>query len=137
MTHEIKEYGEHKGIPWIVIYVNGSHHCGYVGLNAEHPLYKRHYDDMGFWPDIHGGVTYSKGSYWGTDDEFWWFGFDCAHAGDKTNAYSLPEPEGSMRVFRTVEYVKEECIKLIEQLCMPEFSERRLRNIINNEVEDF
>lgn len=78
--------------------------------------------------DVHGSLTYSgnrTGKY-PVPSDLWWFGFDCAHAGD---AY-LPEyyeelnrlggsyvfaPHES-EVVRSLDYVEEECESLAEQL---------------------
>lgn len=73
--------------------------------------------------DVHGGVTYS-GPLDGhiLDSDLWWFGFDCAHAGD-----ALRETD-SVGEFRSVEYCFEECESLARQLVsrvkFPETHER-------------
>ena len=61
--------------------------------------------------DVHGGLTHSgtgKNGY-PVKSEGWWFGFDCAHSGDKTKGSS----EG---VERSKSYVVSECESLAEQL---------------------
>lgn len=75
--------------------------------------------------EVHGGLTYSGGSenYPVASDGLWWFGYDCAHAGD------LPEPESKMgRMYveqgfvertgsvRTLYYCTAECELLAKQL---------------------
>lgn len=74
--------------------------CGYVGVPEGHPLHGRkawgtgatdeqHHaavDDL----EVHGGITYAEACAGnichvpapGEPDHVWWFGFDCAHAGD-------------------------------------------------------
>jgi len=85
----------------------------------------------------HGGITYSGG---GEDSDYpiasdlWWFGFDCAHAGDKRDLKLAYDRFSNKReilkyqmeleekypieddVIRTEEYVADECRKLAEQL---------------------
>lgn len=52
----------------------------------------------------------------GRPAKVWWFGFDCAHAGDLTpglqHAYTAYGPE----IYRTREYVAEQCASLARQL---------------------
>jgi len=85
----------------------------------------------------HGGITYSGGgenSHYPIASDLWWFGFDCAHAGDKRDlklAYDrFPNKREILKyqmeleekypieddVIRTEEYVADECRKLAEQL---------------------
>jgi len=83
--------------------------------------------------NVHGGLTYSAacGGHIchvpkeGEPDNVWWFGFDCNHYGDygpgsvvadrKMN-FAHAGPGGHMSAYRTVEYVKRECMRLAEQL---------------------
>lgn len=120
--------------------------CGYVGLPEGHPAhgfssYKNEFDldeiisgeaiakakiqkqinDI----TVHGGITYS-----GTDEmrgkHLYWFGFDCAHAGDYSPKYdfepgtplSLGQPTGWGGVieYRDMAYAESECVKLAKQL---------------------
>lgn len=62
--------------------------------------------------DVHGGITHSGNAEDGypiTDPSGWWFGFDCAHAGDRSHG-------GVDGVLRSTEYVVAECERLAEQL---------------------
>jgi hypothetical protein len=64
------------------------------------------------WFDVHGGLTYANsGKEYPVenDGDLWWFGFDCAHSGDKTGH----SPEGEER---TLEYCIAECESLSRQL---------------------
>ena len=67
--------------------------------------------------DVHGGLTYSgidsDGYPLGEKNDAWWFGFDCAHAGDGTGYNS-----GEAHLVRTEEYVVSECESLAEQLAV-------------------
>lgn len=59
---------------------------GYVGVLADHPDYKKDYDEIE--ADVHGGLTYSgetPGGFINSLEQelpIWWFGFDCAHFQD-------------------------------------------------------
>jgi hypothetical protein len=100
--------------------------CGYVGVTRQHPWFLSHYDDKklrNIW--VHGGLTFSqKGGVSHFKKKYWYFGFDCAHAGDlvpsmqevfqKTNIapFSLFKNE----VYRDIDYVQDEVRNLLEQL---------------------
>jgi len=68
--------------------------------------------------EVHGGLTYA-GDKFKTGD--WWYGFDCAHAGDLV-IYPLETGDATERsisngdVYRNKKYVVEECMKLASQL---------------------
>ena len=84
----------------------------------------------------HGGITYAGGgehSDYPIESDLWWFGFDCGHAGDKSDldyaiqkfpshrkGYQLRKMVESKYliddVIRTEEYVADECKKLAGQL---------------------
>lgn len=145
-----KDWTTKAGLRAVVIFAHGSHHCGYVGILKEHPLYgvgysehsdallkamervkeepigKRNilsllcYREGEARPeivfDVHGGITYSGGNNkYPVEGDEWWFGFDCAHAGDKClgrmGLFTCPGD-----VFRDVSYVEAECERLAEQL---------------------
>ena len=65
--------------------------------------------------DVHGGITFAGDGDGGypisEENDLWWFGFDCAHAGDATK---FMNHDGD--VFRTQEYVEQECESLARQL---------------------
>ena len=78
--------------------------------------------------DVHGSLTYSGRSeqYPIPDTNLWWFGFDCAHAGDGKDFSIMDErtkeayasgfryyPEGPVR---SKEYVMQHCKLLARQL---------------------
>lgn len=64
--------------------------------------------------DVHGGITYAGGKGYPVESDGWWFGFDCAHAGD---GEIEPDPrwprDGEVR---SAEYVEAECESLAKQL---------------------
>lgn len=68
--------------------------------------------------DCHGGLTFSGAGAEGypIESEGWWFGFDCAHAGDGALE---PFPEDLRPLDgeqRTEDYVVAECERLAEQI---------------------
>lgn len=82
--------------------------------------------------DVHGGITYSadgKGDYPIKSEDIWWFGFDCAHAGDGRDFEIMDEahkkiyegfPSFHEDVVRSFGYVVSECKKLADQLSLLE-----------------
>ena len=64
--------------------------------------------------DVHGGLTYSdKRCPRNEPDGSWWFGFDAGHAGDYSPKLSFHLDN---EVYRTEEYMIEECENLAKQL---------------------
>lgn len=122
------------------------HWCGYVGVPEGHPLFGLGYDDaedklMG--SDVHGGLTFAATCQDEEDPEerergichvplpgrpekVFWFGFDAAHAWDYQPAKpslfqslglpSLTYDRDPYAVYRTLEYVREECVHLARKL---------------------
>lgn len=111
--------------------------CGYVGVPIDHPAYGLGYDpdpDL-HWPvyglgeaihtiQVHGGLTYAdkwcpkaegKGAVL---TDLWWFGFDCAHAGDHCPHIDEHPSIVSrfINTYRDIDYVKEQCRLLALQL---------------------
>lgn len=58
--------------------------CGYVGVPKEHPLAGFGYDDISFI-EAHGGLTFASGGQKEWPEGYYWYGWDYAHAGDKTS----------------------------------------------------
>jgi len=102
--------------------------CGYVGVSPNHPQYGK----TDFEASVHGGITYADECQEGPPEEtichvpepgepdnVWWFGFDCNHGMDYAPQMAAYLPE-SLRaltgVYRTLEYVKNECADLARQL---------------------
>ena len=114
------------------------HLCGYVGVPEDHKWYKICYNQclagcepkkdtilgkLNMWfcdhpsPEkiikVHGGLTYSEmgtGKY--LPSGFWWFGFDCAHLGDRI----LGLGRSSGGTYKEKGYVLAEIKKLAKQL---------------------
>ena len=129
----VEERFEYKGFPCVVMFNPLGFRTGYVGLPKGHKYYGKHYESI----DIvcHGGLTYGRDSLYGQDDsDIWWIGFDCGHWGDGYDTESLEKYYGNTFVdrvmddyrklmneefeFRTVDYVKAECMAIVDQLCL-------------------
>ncbi len=113
----------HGGFPCVLHRGGGRAWCGYVGVGKDHPWYEKDYDDVA--ADVHGGLTYAEHCQGcichvvkeGEEDNLWWLGFDCAHAGDLLPLDVLLringiEPYGT---YRDVAYVEAETKNLAEQ----------------------
>lgn len=99
-------------------------YCGYVGVSPEHPIYGKSYDEQDVEElAVHGGLTFA-GERGPTT--LWWFGFDCAHAGDYNpglaammhkHGESVPSffDEG---IYRDLTYVTSEVKALAQSLRM-------------------
>lgn len=62
--------------------------CAYLGVPTAHPLAGFDYDSLPL--DCHGGLTFAaKGNGKNHPDDWYWYGWDYAHAGDRTT-YDLP-----------------------------------------------
>lgn len=75
--------------------------------------------------DVHGGLTYSRDSkdYPVENNDTWWFGYDCGHAGDGKDLTVVDDfirdleqrfPTGG--IVRTLDYCVKECESLVHQL---------------------
>lgn len=117
--------------------------CGYVGVKPDHPAYGRSYYKSEYDLDevesglaaklspvqrqindisVHGGLTWASQGDEIRTPGLYWFGFDCAHAGDFSPKYDDPsrlgEPTGwgTTNEYRTLDYVIGECASLAKQL---------------------
>lgn len=62
--------------------------CAYFGIPIDHPLANKPYDDLPL--DVHGGLTFSgEGEDKFRPKDFWWYGWDYGHTGDKSTYDSL------------------------------------------------
>lgn len=112
--------GESQGYEWEVTRNHSGYRCGYVRIPQGHPWHGK--DDDEIAPDVHGGITFAAADTHcgkGGADDAWWLGFDCAHYGDAPDpaltdhTHLWPHYEGE--TVKTTEYVKAECLHLIEQ----------------------
>lgn len=114
------------GLPCLIHRNYAGSLCGYVGVAAGHPYYKEYYGEANVEEKIsvHGGLTYSgfcqdeKDGIChipekGEPDKVWWFGFDCAHAGDLSPRIPTMMPH---ETYKDVAYVKKEVGNLAKQL---------------------
>ena len=101
--------------------------CGYVGIPEGHPWYRKGYEAVQPYPEVHGGLTYADHCQDGDDDaktichipaprepdNVWWLGFDCAHVGDLSPAFGRRFSDRD--TYRPVSYVQAECASLARQ----------------------
>ncbi len=80
--------------------------------------------------DVHGSLTFASGhaDYPVPHDGLWWFGFDCAHAGDETDIEAIEDPvyrQHKLRmqilfptggVVRDLYFVTQHCESLADQI---------------------
>lgn len=147
MSYVVETEFTHRGLRCVVVMQGYAHRCGYVGVPASHELYGIQYFDScptgGIIDGVlkcHGGITYSdggKGSEYPVKSDLWWFGFDCAHAGDAPDYKNAKElfnndletlqlliqlekcawvVENQLGTIKTLGYVCDECRKLADQL---------------------
>lgn len=88
------------------------HRCGYVGIAKDSPLAGKNYDNVDV--DVHGGLTFGKANpKYPVESDLFWFGYDCAHAGDLVPGLGYSDSEDEER---TLEYCIDECESLAKQL---------------------
>lgn len=114
------------------------HLCGYISIPWGHPLNP---DaglpcfDLGL--DVHGGITYSERrapddpiEAEGTD-RWHWFGFDCNHLNDYAPGELISRDR--YKVYRDVDYVQNEVLKLATQLTKPDREDYTAQTILEQE----
>lgn len=75
--------------------------------------FKADYDG---WLTRQHAVTICHAPAPGESDNVWWFGFDCAHAGDLSPAYDKGHAFRSESTYRDIQYVRDEVTSLAQQL---------------------
>ena len=84
--------------------LDGGYYCGYVSIPPTHPLFGICYNNMTFYPDVHGGITYSGNR---GEKGTWWHGFDCHHLYDnierRDEPYAVRECEWLATQLRGIE----------------------------------
>jgi hypothetical protein len=82
--YRVEREWEHSGLKCAVVQAReGQHRCGYVRVPPGHALHGKDYGTPDV--DVHGGLTFAEAEPCAHEDGVgWWFGFDCAHAGDAT-----------------------------------------------------
>lgn len=86
---DLVEWRHVSGLPCLVVRGPTGAWCGYVGVPGSHPWFGHEYGKVDEHSS-HGGLTFSgtcRGDIChvaqdGEPETVWWFGFDCAHAGD-------------------------------------------------------
>src|SRR6266581_4725035 len=112
--------GTHAGHHWVIVHNGLGYRCGYVRVPKGHPWHGKGYDDIK--AEVHGGLTFAepdKPCDKPGDDDAYWVGFDCDHAGDEQDP-SLPAKHrmpslGFDGTVKTQAYVEAECRSLCEQ----------------------
>ena len=92
--YKVEREWKHLGLSCAVVQNReASNRCGYVRVPPGHPLFGKSYDDVDI--NVHGGLTFAEEEPCTEheDGQGWWFGFDCAHAGDITLDPSLSRDE--------------------------------------------
>lgn len=101
----------------------GTHPTAYINIPKRHPFYnKDNYEiyDICYDIEVHGGLTYSKGYLWISDNEKikgWFIGWDYGHYGDYAG-YEEMLPK-NIRVGGkkwTTEEIREEVYNVCKQL---------------------
>lgn len=133
-TEPDRKLWKHKGFDCLVVRSPWTFAlCGYVGVPKTHPLFRKNYNDVyESHPKVsaHGGLTYSEKCQGAIchpveeeGDEVWWFGFDCAHAGDITPGSDALLPSSFLEncpprysTYKSLDYVENEVNQLAEQL---------------------
>lgn len=111
----------HSGLKCKVVFVRQSHRCGYVRVPKTHIAYGKSYEDLPI--DVHGGLTF--GDVHSINKRFQWFGFDCAHLGDRIGECAITGEH-----FWTLEETWEETNRMAEQ-----FQKLTLKDIIENKLQ--
>lgn len=137
----IEEIFDYCGYKCVCAFNANGYRCGYVAVDNSHPYFQKEYNEDG--PNeimCHFGLTYSgyRGHFY-TNDDLWWFGFNCGHILDRTDfdtarEYGLVNDveyqigkemqevlnkcEGA--TVKDVEFVKENCKMIVEQLIAAE-----------------
>lgn len=125
------DFTTNVGLPGLILRNRLGSLCGYVAVDAAHPLYETDYHKPDL--DVHGGLTYSDKCQEdgpvchtpapGEPDDVWWFGFDCGHGMDISPAMDARERQMGFEPLRadwisykTVDYVRTEVESLARQL---------------------
>lgn len=120
---------DYKGYPCVILFMSHGHRCGYVGVPND-----RKYDIDNIM--CHGGVTYCKEHlHFQEDKNTLWIGFDTGHYQDGRDYECIKKYFGDNEIvmknldfiikvqngkntgsIRTLEYCKEECKNIVEQI---------------------
>lgn len=106
--------GTQDGFKWATAHNGMGVRCGYVRIPEGHPW---HGGSERIDAEVHGGITFENAD---SDNETWWIGFDCLHAGDTPDpelpgSEFWPESVFKFGTIRDQAYVESECRSLCEQ----------------------
>lgn len=117
--------GEHAGHQWVTTHNGLGFRCGYVRVPRGHRWHGL--DMFSIDADVHGGITFSHADVrcdGPGDDDAWWVGFDCAHAGDAPDP-TLPATSPMSAALGLIDFggvtlrdqafVEDQCRSLCEQ----------------------
>lgn len=126
------------GLPCLMRRIVLGSWCGYVAVPQGHPLHGAGHNDERL-NDIyaHGGITYAEACSGelchqakpGESEDVWWFGFDCAHAGDYVPQMGDWRKWGRDALSPDVRGISEEYEWLMEK-----FPEHGLRDVYRDEA---
>jgi hypothetical protein len=119
---------ETTGYPCLIVRNSAGALCGYVGVRKSHPNYEQGYEEPEVY--VHGGLTFADRCQQeqhdcegichkvakGEDDDVWWFGFDCLHAGDSSPPVHDGRSHFNYGEYRDFAYVTSEVASLVDQL---------------------
>jgi hypothetical protein len=121
IPHQIIAMGEHEGVTFYVVNINGRHPCAYIRIPKGMPLYGLDYDDLDQYEiEVHYGWTYARDFLVGVvnDDESWFIGWDYGHCCD-FEGYYLNEKDSSLLKKNkrwTTDEIIEECKEVCEEI---------------------
>lgn len=118
------------GLPCLIVRGPLGALCGYVGVPNTHGLYGKDYSHEAVAVSAHGGITFGGRCCTdgdeaevichvpapGESDDIWWFGFDCAHAGDLSPKMRVYDVVFLADTYRDIAYVRAEIASLAAQL---------------------
>lgn len=118
------------GLPGLIVRGPSGALCGYAAIPEGHKLFGRSYDASEVKAEAHGGLTFSGACKSGANEQsdichrpspgepehVWWFGFDCAHAGDLMPSLWRRFSWSQGGVYRNLSYVRAEVEALAKQL---------------------
>lgn len=105
--------GEHLGIKFYVLNLNGTHPCAYVRIPKGKTLHGLGYNEAGeYLLNVHGGLTYAEDNLHcvTNDDESWFLGWDYGHCWDYAGYFMRDKSsyvESHMKKWTTEEIVNE------------------------------
>lgn len=81
-------------------HMSGGHLTGYVAIDKDHTFYGK--DAYHLYLDVHGGITFAEIG----NEELFFIGFDCAHAGDITPSMEMLKKKYSNEIYQVPEQFK-------------------------------